>query len=100
MSIKENQMTFKAKAWLRNEENFINDLDSLFFSNCAMESIGYIFVGEATIVIDCFDQNTLIQQRVKQLEEKIITIQAVAETKITELKGEINSLLALENGAP
>lgn len=87
------------KAWLsefatsRNADP--NNPENLTFSDGDMAEYGWTHVGEADITVTLHDAGAIQAQQVATLREAKRRIQAEAQMHITQIDGQIQSLLAL-----
>lgn len=59
--------------------------------------IGYTYIGEASVTVEVPDERVLIDNKVTALREEIKTARAESTAKITQLEGQIQQLLCIEN---
>jgi hypothetical protein len=96
-------ITGKTKAWLSESgspdallgDNHGAAVSSLSFCSWDMKSVGWTYVGEATITVDIPDHDTLIGNKVESLRAEKQQILAEAQAKATQLEGQIQKLLAI-----
>jgi hypothetical protein len=56
---------------------------------------GYTEVGTATITVNTVDEKALIENKVEALKAEAVSIRAEATAKVTQIEGQIQSLLAI-----
>jgi len=97
-------VTFETKAWISEYNHVTPDqlgtekgAASLFFSRIDMAPSGYTFAGTATITFEPLDKGALIDKKVASLREQAKSIRAEATAKCTQIEGQIQQLLCIEN---
>jgi hypothetical protein len=96
-------ITGKTKAWLSeygNPDALMGTpeqaVKEVCFSMGDMTSVGWSFVGDATVTFECGDRNELIANKVDSLRKEIKTVRAEAQMKAKEIEQKIQKLLAIE----
>lgn len=76
------------------------DIKQLTFSTHAdMQGIGWVHVGQLDVDFAIVSDNELVNNAVAALRAKAAEIRAEATAKCTQIEGQINQLLCIENGA-
>lgn len=97
-------VTFETKAWISQYNSIAPDqirtekgAASLYYSRADVSADGYTFAGAATITFDPLDRGALIDNKVASLREQAKSIRAEATAKVTQIEGQIQQLLCIEN---
>lgn len=59
---------------------------------------GYTQVGTAQITVELLDRDQMVSNKIEALRSQAVNIRAEATAKVTKIEGQINQLLAIENG--
>ena len=59
--------------------------------------LGYTYIAEATVTVEIPSERELIDSKVAAMREEIKTVRANATAKVTNLEGQIQQLLCIEN---
>ena len=72
-------------------------INGLTFSTSDMTRIGWTLVGTATIEVDFVSVDQMVDNKVAALRQEAISVRAEATARCTQIEGQINQLLAIEN---
>lgn len=75
------------------ERDGVNAL--ILFSSSHMGAYGYVLVGEADVTVSVPEPKVLIEQKIAALEQENTAILADAQAKSTEIRSQIQKLLAI-----
>ena len=86
-------------AWLSSigRKDDPSNIENLMFSNCDMTSSGWIKVGNASVTVEFLDNQSIINGRIDALHADERRVMAETEKKLTDIRGQIQSLLAIEH---
>ena len=91
-------ITGTASAWLSagSHKEDPSEFDNLFLAQGDMTSLGWVKVGNATVTVELMDNSEIINSRIDALHADERRVMAETEKKLTDIRGQIQSLLAIE----
>ena len=89
------KITGMTTAWLSYATD-ATEFSNLAFSSCDMSDHGWVKVGDASVTVTLLDYKDVVTGQIDMLNEAKKRVQAEAEKKLTEIEGQIQSLLAIE----